>query len=168
MWIPCLTNIFPRLQRQPSGCGNGQILDHGSHRMAKPTTLMELQHFLGFASFYRRFIRNYSITAAPLMTLLKDKPSKLKWTDGAIQAFSNLKYSFTTAPILKHPDPNLPFRLEVDATDYQASFSLVLTFQENSWTLSIIMMSETRNYWLWRRPLKNGVTGWRVPLTPSR
>ncbi|KAK3510927.1 hypothetical protein QTP70_027099, partial [Hemibagrus guttatus] len=83
----------------------------------RPTTVKELQRFLGFANFYRRFIRNYSITAAPLTSLLKGKPSRLKWTENATQAFTNLKNSFTTAPILKHPDPNLPFVVEVDASD---------------------------------------------------
>ncbi|KAK3550602.1 hypothetical protein QTP70_000679 [Hemibagrus guttatus] len=83
----------------------------------RPTTVKELQCFLGFANFYRRFIRNYSVTAAPLTSLLKGKPSRLKWTDDATRAFTNLKNSFTTAPILKHPDPNLPFVVEVDASD---------------------------------------------------
>ncbi|KAK3534513.1 hypothetical protein QTP86_016589 [Hemibagrus guttatus] len=83
----------------------------------RPTTVKELQRFLGFANFYRRFIRNYSITAAPLTSLLKGQPSRLKWTENATQAFTNLQNSFTTAPILKHPDPNLPFVVEVDASD---------------------------------------------------
>ncbi|KAK3548058.1 hypothetical protein QTP70_004282 [Hemibagrus guttatus] len=79
--------------------------------------IKELQRFLGFANFYRRFICNYSITAAPLTSLLKGQPSRLKWTENATQAFTNLKNSFTTAPILKHPDPNLLFVVEVDASD---------------------------------------------------
>ncbi len=40
----------------------------------RPTTVKELQRFLGFANFYRRFIRNYSSIAAPLTSLLKGKP----------------------------------------------------------------------------------------------
>ncbi len=83
----------------------------------QPTTVKELQRFLGFANFYRRLIRNYSLIASPLTSLLKGKPSKLKWTEEATQAFVKLKDNFTTAPILKHPDPNLPFVIEVDASD---------------------------------------------------
>ncbi len=83
----------------------------------QPTTVKELQRFLGFANFYRRLIRNYSLIAFPLMSLLKGNPSKLKWTEGATQAFTKLNDCFTTAPILKHPDPNLPFVIEVDASD---------------------------------------------------
>ncbi|KAK3520633.1 hypothetical protein QTP70_029421 [Hemibagrus guttatus] len=81
-----------------------------------PTSVRELQHFLGFANFYRRFIRNYSSVASPLTSLLRGKPKKLTWTDLARSAFQQLKNCFTTAPILRHPDPDLPFVVEVDAS----------------------------------------------------
>lgn len=83
----------------------------------QPSTLKELQRFLGFANFYRHFIRGYSMIASPLTSLLRGKPSKLKWTEEASQAYNTLKERFTTAPILKHPDPDLPFVVEVDASD---------------------------------------------------
>ncbi|KAI2649352.1 Transposon Tf2-6 polyprotein [Labeo rohita] len=83
----------------------------------QPSTIKELQRFLDFVNFYRRFIRNYSTIAAPLTSLLKNKPKKLCWTEGADRAFSTLKASFTSAPILKHPDPEVPFVVEVDASD---------------------------------------------------
>ncbi|KAL0160767.1 hypothetical protein M9458_044492 [Cirrhinus mrigala] len=78
----------------------------------QPTTIKELQRFLGFANFYRRFIRNYSTVASPLTALLKGKPKKLKWTEEVGQAFASLKERFTPAPrprgrplggILPHP-----------------------------------------------------------------
>ncbi|KAL0173222.1 hypothetical protein M9458_033533, partial [Cirrhinus mrigala] len=83
----------------------------------QPSTIKELQRFLGFANFYRRFICNYSTIAAPLTSLLKNKPKKLCWTEDADRAFNTLKASFTSAPILKHPNPELPFVVEVDASD---------------------------------------------------
>ncbi|KAK3550529.1 hypothetical protein QTP70_000030 [Hemibagrus guttatus] len=81
-----------------------------------PATVRELQRFLGFANFYRRFIRNYSSVAGPLTSLLRGKPKRLAWTDQARVAFQQLKNCFTTAPILRHPDPDLPFVVEVDAS----------------------------------------------------
>ncbi|KAK3551428.1 hypothetical protein QTP70_017324 [Hemibagrus guttatus] len=81
-----------------------------------PTSVRELQCFLGFANFYRRFIRNYSLVAGPLTSLLRGKPKKLTWTDQIRTAFQQLKNCFTTAPILRHPDPDLPFVVEVDAS----------------------------------------------------
>ncbi|KAK3531983.1 hypothetical protein QTP86_002274 [Hemibagrus guttatus] len=81
-----------------------------------PTTVRELQRFLGFANFYRRFIRNYSSVAGPLTPLLRGKPKRLTWMGQARTAFQQLKNCFTTAPILRHPDPDLPFVVEVDAS----------------------------------------------------
>ncbi|KAK3511976.1 hypothetical protein QTP70_027657 [Hemibagrus guttatus] len=77
---------------------------------------LELQRFLGFAYFYWRFICNYSSVAGPLTSLLKGKPKRLTWTDQARAAFQQLKICFTTAPILRHPDPDRPFVVEVDAS----------------------------------------------------
>ncbi len=82
-----------------------------------PKTVKKLQRFLGFANFYRRFIRDFSTVAAPITTVLKVKPMKLVWTEAATSAFNRLKFRFTSAPILKHPDPKLPFIVEVDASD---------------------------------------------------
>ncbi len=82
-----------------------------------PKTVKELQGFLGFVNFYRRFIRDFSTVAALITTLLKGKPKKLVWTEAATSAFNQLKSRFTSAPILKHPDPKLPFIVEVDASD---------------------------------------------------
>ena len=82
----------------------------------RPSTVRDVQCFLGFANFYRIFIHNYSKIAAPLTRLTcKDK---LEWSTDAEQAFKNLKRAFTTAPILTHPDYQKPFVLESDASDF--------------------------------------------------
>jgi len=44
-----------------------------------PTIVKELQKFLGFANFYRRFIQGYSIISTPLTNLLPNKPKSLSW-----------------------------------------------------------------------------------------
>ncbi|KAK3563823.1 hypothetical protein QTP86_002742 [Hemibagrus guttatus] len=46
----------------------------------------------------------------------RDGPKRLFWMDQTRSAFKQLKKSFTTAPILHHADPNLPFVVEVDAS----------------------------------------------------
>ncbi len=81
----------------------------------QPTTIKEMQRFLGFANFYRRFIGHYSQQAAPLTSLLRQKTKSLTWTTEAHQAFTQLKSVFCTAPALSHPDPNTRFVVEVDA-----------------------------------------------------
>lgn len=81
-----------------------------------PTNLKQLQRFLGFADFYRRFIRNYSRLAAPL-TALTSTSSPFHWSPKAESAFRDLKRRFTSAPILTQVDPDLQFIVEVDASD---------------------------------------------------
>uniref|UniRef100_A0A8C5HTM3 Gypsy retrotransposon integrase-like protein 1 n=3 Tax=Gouania willdenowi TaxID=441366 RepID=A0A8C5HTM3_GOUWI len=82
----------------------------------QPETRKQLQRFLGFANFYRRFIRDYSRVAAPL-TALTSTSIPFQWTPKAEQAFQSLKVRFTSAPILVQPDPHLQFVVEVDASD---------------------------------------------------
>ncbi|MGL5200451.1 MAG: RNase H-like domain-containing protein, partial [Aeromonas veronii] len=81
-----------------------------------PTTIKELQRFLGFANFYRRFIRNFSLVATPLTSMLRKGGSGLMWSTAASEAFQKLKCLFTTAPILHHPDPEQEFIVEVDTS----------------------------------------------------
>ncbi|KAL0159296.1 hypothetical protein M9458_043021, partial [Cirrhinus mrigala] len=82
-----------------------------------PTSLKQLQRFLGFANFYRRFIQGFSATAAPLTALTKPSRGEFQLTPEAIQAFKKLCLLFTTAPVLIHPNPTKPFIVEVDASD---------------------------------------------------
>lgn len=81
-----------------------------------PHSVKELQRFLGFANFYRRFIKDISLHTAPLTTMLRGKPKSLSWNTSAHEAFEKLKIAFSTAPILRHPDPHVPFVVEVDAS----------------------------------------------------
>lgn len=80
------------------------------------TSVKELQRFLGFANFYRRFIRNYSTVIVLLTNLLREKPKKLSWTPQAGEAMEHLQRAFSTAPFLFLPDPTKPFVVEVDAS----------------------------------------------------
>ena len=82
----------------------------------QPGDRKSLQRFLGFANFYRRFIRGYSSVAAPLTQLIS---TKVRFTSGpeAEEAFQNLKGQFMSASILIHPDPDRQFIVEVDASN---------------------------------------------------
>ncbi len=82
-----------------------------------PTTVKEVQRFIGFANFYRRFIKNFRSVAAPLTALTKGGVAKICWSSEAEGAFRDLKRRLTSAPILSVPDPERPFVVEVDASD---------------------------------------------------
>jgi len=81
-----------------------------------PRHLRDVQAFLGFANFYRRFIRNYSEITVPLIRLTR-KSCPWNWSSECEAAFQSLKSSFTTAPVLTHWDPELPLVLETDTSD---------------------------------------------------
>src|SRR5256714_2240449 len=88
-----------------------------------PCTCREIQVFLGFTNFYRRFIANYSKIANPLIALLKGSKNGKKTgpyilTKEAKEAFRKLKAAFAMAPVLQHFDLEKPIRIEADASGF--------------------------------------------------
>jgi len=82
-----------------------------------PTTVKEVQSFLGLANFYRRFIKNFAKIAYPLNKLTR-KNVPFVWSKDANDSFELLKRSFTSAPILIPADPNSQFFVETDASNF--------------------------------------------------
>jgi hypothetical protein len=82
-----------------------------------PEKLFDVRSFLGFANFYRRFIRGYSNLVRPLTELTK-KDMKFQWEDPQKTAFQALKDAFISAPILARFDFNRDVVVETDASDY--------------------------------------------------
>ncbi|KAI2645437.1 Transposon Tf2-6 polyprotein [Labeo rohita] len=135
----------------------------------EPTTIKELQKFLGFSNFYRRFIHSYSNLTAPLTTLLRGKPKHLNWTPEAAAAFQALKSAFTQAPLLTHPNPDLPFVVEVDAST--TGVGAILSQHHGNPPLlhpcayfSRKLNSAERNYDIGNRELLAIYIGWREQI----
>jgi hypothetical protein len=83
-----------------------------------PKNVKQIQSFLGLASYYRKFIKNFSRIASPLINLTK-KDVNFKWTDECQQAFQTLKMYLTSHEhVLILPDYNESFRLECDASSH--------------------------------------------------
>ncbi|KAF8757123.1 hypothetical protein RHS01_03682 [Rhizoctonia solani] len=76
-----------------------------------PTKVKEVQSFLGFANFLRRFVANFSHMARPLHNLVK-KDTPWKWETKEQEAFQGLKDAITSAPVLCHANPTKPYFLE--------------------------------------------------------
>ncbi|CEH15898.1 FOG: Transposon-encoded proteins with TYA, reverse transcriptase, integrase domains in various combinations [Ceraceosorus bombacis] len=94
-----------------------------------PKTVHEVQVFLGFANYYRRFIAGYSGIAAPITELLKGKPSgSVDWSAKQQDAFDQLKAHFKQGPLLQHFDPNAEMLLETDASDQAIAAALSQPF----------------------------------------
>ena len=98
---------------------------------AVPETLRELRSFIGFASYYRRYVPRFTQLATPLHRIVtaacKDGNRKRRtsasssiidvWTEDCQQAFDALKLALTSAPVLGFADYRLPFIVETDASD---------------------------------------------------
>ena len=81
-----------------------------------PTSLKELQGFLGFANFNRQFIEGYSRRALPL-TAATRKDVLFKWTPEMQRAFDDLKERIAMDPVVKLFQADKPSRMETDASD---------------------------------------------------
>ena len=77
----------------------------------------DVQSFLGFANFYRRFIYGYSKITSPL-TQLTRKDAPFVWTPECQSALETLKQAFTSDIILRHYNPDRKIVVETDASDY--------------------------------------------------
>jgi len=69
------------------------------------------------ASWYRRFVPNFSTVAAPI-TKLTGKKAKWNWGEEQEKAFQQLKEVLTSAPVLACPDFTRRFVLQTDASSY--------------------------------------------------
>ena len=82
-----------------------------------PTSAGDVRSFVGLCSYYRSFIKDLSIIAAPLFDLTR-KGVTFKWDDTCQRAFDLLKQRLTTAPVLAPPRDGGGYVLDVDACDY--------------------------------------------------
>ncbi|CCO36088.1 hypothetical protein RSOLAG1IB_11825 [Rhizoctonia solani AG-1 IB] len=80
-----------------------------------PTTVKQVQSFLGFANFLQEFVANFSHMARPLHNLVK-KETTWKWTEKEQVAFEGLKRAITEVPVLAHANPDKGYYLETDAS----------------------------------------------------
>lgn len=69
---------------------------------------------MGLIGYYRQFVKDYSLKAAPLTALLKK--DAFTWNDDMQRAFDLLKEVMSATPVLALPNFDLPFVIEIDAS----------------------------------------------------
>ncbi|XP_073465040.1 uncharacterized protein [Aquarana catesbeiana] len=136
-----------------------------------PTDKKGVQRFIGFANFYRKFIKGFSAIIEPITQLTK-QGVRFHWSPEAQSAFESLKRLFTSAAVLKHPDSSLPFVLEVDASE--SAVGAILSQRQGTKALlypvaffSRKLSSAERNYDVGDRELlaiKSALEEWRYLL----
>ncbi|XP_039014624.1 uncharacterized protein LOC120144671, partial [Hibiscus syriacus] len=81
----------------------------------RPTSISQVRSFHGLASFYRRFVPNFSSIASPLTGVIK-KNSTFEWGKEQEEAFMAIKDCLTKAPLLVLPNFDKTFEIECDAS----------------------------------------------------
>ncbi|SOV04526.1 uncharacterized protein UDID_17112 [Ustilago sp. UG-2017a] len=99
-----------------------------------PKSVHDVEVFLGFCNFYRKFIPQYSRTAYPLTQLLRKEAQSapFAWHNDAQHAFEQLRSAFGTDTILRHFDPTRPIIVETDASDFAVAAVLSQTFDQGA------------------------------------
>lgn len=93
----------------------------------RPSQVSELRSFLGFASYYRRFVEGFAKLASPLHKLVAElagsrskqgsgRDLSVAWTPQCERSFEALKAKLVSAPVLAYADFSRPFILEIDAS----------------------------------------------------
>jgi hypothetical protein len=77
----------------------------------------KVQSYLGRCSYYRPHIKDFSIIARPLILLAK-KDAVFEWGPDQESSFNTLKQALLTAPLLAHPNYDLPMEIIPDACGY--------------------------------------------------
>src|SRR5258708_2037978 len=93
----------------------------------KPQKVQDIQAFLSFTNFYRRFIHDYSEITLPLNHLCK-KSTTCHFGVEEAKAFQNLKKAFGSAPVLAHWAPDLPMMVQMDASNCTIAGILSVAF----------------------------------------
>lgn len=80
-----------------------------------PKNQHEVRQFMGLASFFRRFIKNFAVIARPLTDLLR-KNNSWKWSNEQQSAFEELKTALVNRPVIALYDPSAETQLHTDAS----------------------------------------------------
>jgi hypothetical protein len=113
-------------------------------RIPPPKSVGEVRRIIGMASWYRRFIPNFSTLIGPLTSLLK-KNKKFVWDEFCDVAFSSIKDHLVSAPVLSCPDFNLPFTVQTDASGFGIGAVLSQTIDGEEHVICYISRSLAKN-----------------------
>ena len=83
-----------------------------------PKNIKDIQRFLGFANYYRRYRNNFSALCRPLTDSLKKTNEEFECTELHQRSFDELKKAFTSEAILRHFNPSKEVIIETDASNF--------------------------------------------------
>ncbi|CAF4083166.1 unnamed protein product [Adineta steineri] len=121
----------------------------------QPQKVKDIQAFLGLTGYYRKFIKSYAKIAEPLLSQVrshqksKRSTTSIQWSPECTKAFETLKNALTEAPVLRAPNFNEPFIIELDACDYGLGAILTQEYDDRKFVIAYASRTQTaaeRNY----------------------
>src|SRR5271154_828380 len=152
-------------------------MDEGKLKAVKewptPQNRRDIQSFLGFCNFYRRFVEGFSKITKPLTELTGKKD--FEWGTAQEEAFEELKKRLTLSPILAMPDKDKKWRVEADSSDYALGTVLSQQQEDGKWKpvayLSKALSAAERNYEIYDKEMLAIMTAlgeWRHYLLSTK
>ena len=115
--------------------------------------IFEIQSFIDFANFYKRFIKNFFCIAAELTSMLKSSKNVSKkklisqisefLISETASSFCKLIWIFTTALFLRHFNPKREIQVETDISEFV--ILSILTQRHNNWR-SVVYYSQKMTF----------------------
>jgi len=110
-----------------------------------PKSVSALRSFLGLASYYRKFIKNFVKITAPLTNLLKKSAMTYEWEGACDEAFETLKGILVKALVLKLPDFDKDFEIHFDSFEF--AIGGILVQERRPVAFESKKLSETERRW---------------------
>ena len=136
-------------------------------------TLKDVQHFLGFANFYRCFIKDYAKIILPKTNSTSLEKHEWQSTLEIEQAQKQLVQSFKSAPVLRHFDAEEPAIVKTDASNFalqesyhrnmKDDYTRLPTTLENSLMRKSTTTQWIRNYSPSSTSSRDGGDTWKEP-----
>ncbi len=114
-----------------------------------PRLVLALRSFLIWASYYRKFIKNFAKITTPLTNLLKKSSETYEWNETCNEAFETLKGILVKAPVLKLSDFDKNFEIHFDASDFV--IRRVLVQDGRPMAFESKKLNETKQRWHMKR-----------------
>jgi hypothetical protein len=135
-----------------------------------PKSVFEVRSFHGLASFYRKFIRNFSGISASMMDTVKKRHKYFHWTEEAEKSFNLLKKKIIEKPILVLPYFSKTFQVRCDASGFAIGAILsqddrpIMYFSEKQNEVKIKYSTYDKEFYV----VIQGLKKWRHYLVPKQ